>query len=544
MIAQMYTIDPSSQERGTAFFFSRYVTMAENASHQRFDFLYDIWKPGLLSADRQLDGVMASMTAVGLVGISQLTHSEEIIDSARKSYGTALCLTNEALRDEREALKDTTMLSILILGVYEMMAEPGMKTMTTWQDHINGAVVLATLRGASQFQTRAGVRMFKMLCESVTISCMQRKAPMPEELVALHDALYASQTQVHEPGSFSDVDLSRPIFLVLQACHDVSKTGLTGNLDALLERMDAIEAEFERTVSAFPADCRYKELKVTRPHTAVFRDVCHIYANVPAAFVWNWLRTGRIAVLETVMSAIQKHFPDPGAQGELVPPKYKAAFQQARRKLELVNSSVVASVPQHFGLLSPVKPYFDSLEPAPPTAVPISTIEVRDPPTPSAQSPMSSAGSVQTPSTHSEDRSEGGSGLREAEDVVLDDGGPSLGNPTRSRSAEEEAERHMLLASATNAVVWPLFCVGVSSVCTPQLKAYVVSRLMAIFDETGLKQARSVAAIVRNRELVKSPWSRALHRTSKQASMAPPPVAAARTPAGSGSEWQDEVTMR
>ncbi|EPE03295.1 zinc c6 finger domain protein [Ophiostoma piceae UAMH 11346] len=545
LIARMYNIDPSCQERGTAFFFSRYVTMAENASHQRFDFLYDIWKPGSLTADRQLDGVMASMTAVGLVGISQLTHSEEIIDSARKSYGTALCLTNEALRDEGEALKDTTMLSILILGVYEMMAEPGMKTMTTWQDHINGAVILAKLRGVSQFQTRAGVRMFKMLCESVIISCMQRKVPMPEELVALQDALYANQTQKHEPGSFNSVDWSKPVYLVLQARHDMMKMGLMDNLDALLERMDAIEVEFERAVSAFPADCRYKELKVTRPHKAVFRDSCHIYSSITTASVWNWLRTGRIMVLETAMSAIQKHFPDPGEQGEHVPPRYKAAFQQVRRKLELVNSSVVASVPQHFGLLNPVNPYFDSLRPMPPTAVPISTIEVREPPTPPVQSPMSSAGSVQTPSTHSEDRSEGGYGFREAEDVVWDDGGPGLDNPARSKSAEEEAERYMLLASATNAVVWPLFCVGLSSVCTPQLKAYVISRLMAIFDETGLKQARSAASIVRNRELVKSPWSEAPHRTSKQTSMAPPPLAAARKPAGSSSsEWQDEVTMR
>lgn len=356
MIARIYNIDPSSQERGTAFFFSRYVTMDENASHQRFDFLYDIWKPGSLSAERQLDGVMASMTAVGLVGISQLTHSEDIIDSARKSYGTALCLTKEALQNEGEAVKDTTMLSILILGVYEMMAQPGMTTMTTWQDHINGAVILANLRGVSQFQTRAGIRMFKMLCESVTISCMQQKIPMPKELVALETALYANQTQQHRPGHFDTINVSKPVYQVLQARHDVSKAGLMDNLDVLLERMNAIEAEFERTVLSFPADCRYKELKVTRPHKAVFRDSCHIYPNVAAASAWNWMRTGRILVLETVMTAIQRHYPDPGEQVENVPQRYKSAFQQARQKLELVNSSIVASVPQHFGLLNPVNP--------------------------------------------------------------------------------------------------------------------------------------------------------------------------------------------
>ncbi len=62
--------------------------------------------------------------------------------------------------------------------------------------------------------------------------------------------------------------------------------------------------------------------------------------------------------------------------------------------------------------------------------------------------------------------------------------------------ADEEAERFMLLASATNTIVWPLYSVGMSSLCTPVMRAYV-DRLMAIFHETGLKQAETIVAIVR-----------------------------------------------
>ncbi len=83
--------------------------------------------------------------------------------------------------------------------------------------------------------------------------------------------------------------------------------------------------------------------------------------------------------------------------------------------------------------------------------------------------------------------------------------GPTLTDPTRARNADEEAERFMLLASATNTIVWPLYSVGMSSLCTPAMRAYVVDRLMAIFHETGLKQAETIAAIVRSRELVAVP---------------------------------------
>ncbi len=542
MIARMYTLEPTCQERGTAFFFSRYVTADENVSHQRFDFLYDIWKPGMHTTDRQLDGVMASMTAVGLVGISQLTHSEETIDSARKSYGTALCLTNAALRDPEEALKDTTMLSILILGVFEMMAEPGLKTMQTWHDHINGAVILAKLRGTSQFRTRAGICMFNMLCECVMISCMQRKVPMPPELVALQGDLLTNPMAEHEPRGFGGADLCKPVYKILQARHDISVTGLSSNLDELLGRLDDIEAEFDRTISLFPADCYYKVFKVTRAHKAVFRDVCHVYPSIATASVWNALRACRILVLETILMAIQQHFPDVGDDGELVPQQYMAAFRQAWVKIERVNFAIVASVPQHFGLLNPVNPYSDSLKPMPAVVAPLSTTEIREPPTPPAQSPISSASSAQTPSVHSDDRGEGSyMHFRDDDDGVLDDGGPGLDNPTRARSPEEEAERCMLLASATNSVVWPLFTVGVSSVCTPQLKAYVAARLCAVFDETGLIQARSIAAIVRNRELVKSPWLKLFQRSPT--SMAPPSLGGVRKSyyggsAGKPVDWQ------
>ncbi|OAA58045.1 c6 zinc finger domain containing protein [Niveomyces insectorum RCEF 264] len=527
-VALMYDIEPTCQERGTAFFFSRYVTIDENASHQRFDFLYDIWRPASPAGTQQLDGVLASMTAVGLVGISHLTHSEEVIDSARKSYGTALCLTNAALRDPQEAIKDTTMLSVLILGVFEMMAEPGVKTMKTWQDHINGALELAKLRGASQFQTRAGVRMFNMLCESITISCMQRHVPMPPEVVALQAQLFSHGALEQEPGSFGGIDLTKPIYKLLQARHDVTTMNLMNNLDDVLARLDDIEAEFDRTISSFPVDCYYKVFKVTKAHKAVFRDTCHVYPSVATASVWNRLRSGRILVLETVLAAIRQRFADAGDEdGELVPQKYATAYRQAWAKLERVNAAIVASVPQQFGLLNPVNPYFDSLKLMPTVAAPLSTTEVREPPTPPAQSPISSVGSAPTPSHHPDERSgetAGSHAGHDDEEVVFDDGGPSLQNPTRAHNPDEEARRYMLLASATNAAVWPLFAVGVSSVCSPHLKEYVVARLAAIYDETGLSQARAIASIVRNRQLVKSP----LHTLSLKASNhMPPPFLAA-----------------
>ncbi|CAK7265619.1 hypothetical protein SEPCBS57363_001675 [Sporothrix epigloea] len=444
------------------------------------------------------------MAAVGLVGISQLTHSVQVIDSARKSYGTALCLTNAALKDPEEAVKDTTMLSILILGVYEMMAKPGLETIKTWQDHINGAVELAKLRGVEQFRTCAGVRMFNMLCENVAISCMQRRVPMPPELVALQDVLLSTTMTDHGPDEFGKMGVSKPIYKLLQVRHDMRMTDLSNSIDVLLSRLNEIEADFKEYS---PANYSVKEYKVARAHKAAFRDVCHVYPSIAIASAWNWLRSGRILVLETVLAAIQRRFPDPGEHGELVPAQYMAACLLACSKLNHVHSAIIASMPQHFGLLDPVHPCFDSLKPTPTAGHPLLTTEVRRLPAPPAQSPISSTKSVNTPSADSV-KGVNVRALCVDNEPVRDDGGPTLNNPTRACNMEEEAEYFMLLASATNSAVWPLFAVGVGSVCSPLLKEYVVARLEAIFDETGLRQARSVASIVRKQRTIKSPWQK------------------------------------
>lgn len=510
-ITRMYSLAPSFRERGTAYFFSRYVTIDENALHQRFDFIYDVWKPGALVSGSQVDAVIASMTAVGLAGLSQLTQSKECFSSARKSYGTALRLVNASLRDPAEAVKDTTMLCVLILGVFEMMADPGQITMNAWYEHINGAVVLAKLRGVSQLRTNAGIRMFNMLCQSVMIASMQKRAPMPPELISFQSELLSGSEAELLSRGFSRVALSKPIFMMLQMRHDVH-AGLAGELDEMLGRLDAIDAEFERTMASFPPVSRYKVLRVTRPHRAVFRDHCHVYRSTALSSIWNLLRLAHMLELEFVLTTIQRNFADVGEAGERVPDCYMTRYRKAWMKLQGVTSAIVASVPQHFGLLSPTNPYFDTLTPMAATsdAATLSTTVVKQPQNTSVPSPSSSTSSASaTPPLPRDDWAEKDDYRRQdLDELVFDDGGPTLENPTRARNADEEAARLILLASSTNGLVWPLFCVATSSVCTPLLKAYVVERLNAIHDETGLKQAGTLASIVRNREMIKSPWLR------------------------------------
>jgi hypothetical protein len=142
--------------------------------------LFDLWNPS--TANEESDPVLASVTAVGLVGVAQMTRSQAALEAARKSYGKALQLTNAALRDQAEAVKDTTMLSVLVLGLFEMIGGSSARTTEAWQKHLNGAAALAKIRGMAQFRSRAGIRMFFMLTQNTMISCIQNELPMRTSL--------------------------------------------------------------------------------------------------------------------------------------------------------------------------------------------------------------------------------------------------------------------------------------------------------------------------------------------------------------------------
>lgn len=129
--------------------------------------VFDFWKPRHLAHERARDPVLASLAAVGLLGVAQTTQRQEPMDAARKRYGQALQLTNAALRDPIGALEDTTLLSVLVLCLFETMADPGGRSMRAWQQHIKGAAALARMRGTSQFRSSAGVKMFMMLCGNI-----------------------------------------------------------------------------------------------------------------------------------------------------------------------------------------------------------------------------------------------------------------------------------------------------------------------------------------------------------------------------------------
>ncbi|OAA44883.1 Zn(2)-C6 fungal-type DNA-binding domain protein [Metarhizium rileyi] len=461
----------SLQERGVAFFFARYVA-TDHGCYQNYDFIYDVWKPPPAFDADSADCITASMTAVGLASLSKLTRCPETFRRARHSYTVALGLANSALSNPAEAVKDSTMLAVLILGTYEFVSGRTPQTIIAWQDHVNGAATLASMRGAAQFRTKAGTRMFIMLCHTVLISCIRSGLPMPQSMVDLRNQLWHL------------TDTSGPVWRVvdtlynaLQVRHDI-KSGKISGVDAVVERLCDVEDQFSALISSLPPGWYFRQAKLSRPHPAVLGDSCHIYRGLTQATTWNGIRTMRMLVQETIVEVLCSCTEDP----TMLPSHHQLQLVKAMKLIQMLGAAFVSSVPQHFGVVSGKDIVRDrqgrhTVAPIPTAQLPHRILS------PSGQKTLSevSGSAANTASALSAAASRK----------------PTLFDPTQSSGHEKGAERFLTLATASHTIIWPLYTLGMSSSTTPDTLAYVLDRLEAIYQETGFEQARVVSNIVK-----------------------------------------------
>ena len=453
-------LPPSLQERGTAYFFSRFVT-PDNAYYQNYDFIYDIWKPPRTDSPNSsrakntpTDCVTASMIATGLAGLAKLTRCQTTMTQARQCYGVGLKLTSAALQDPVSAVKDTTMLAALILGTYEFVSGRTPQTMRAWKEHVNGASALASLRGTEQFRTSAGSRMFVMLCNSVLISCIRSEIPMPKVMIDLREK-QGKICNLNGPA-WRVVD---PIYRALQVRHDI-KMGKITETDHIISELLEVEDHFCRTASELPTGWTYRNVQLSRPNPEVLGSYCHIYPGLQQAITWNGMRIMRMLVQETIVEQLSALGPPTS-----LPLHHQVNLIRAMKLLRRMGDAVVASVPQYLGIIS---------------SRDIDIYSRAVPSLPSKQKPyeLISAPSV-VPGSPDKVRNS-------MSDQQLLSEGLSL------QERETDAERFMTLATTSDTIVLPLYTVGTSSSCTAEMRHYIVEKLNTIYRESGLEQARVV----------------------------------------------------
>lgn len=466
----------SYQEKGIAFFNSQYVT-ADKGCFPNYDFIHDIWQPPASPQEDKALAITAGITAVGLAGLSKMTGSKETMERARHDYGIALSLTNAALQDPVEVTKDTTMLSVLLLGTYEFMSGATPQTIQLWQKHVDGAAAVAAVRGTAQFRTSAGVRMFLLLNHSVLLSCMQTGLPMPKPILELRQELeklkILNKATLRIVGHLSET---------IQLRYDIKMGALTDKR-AILSRLFQTEADFVTIVASIPAPMRFRIVHLDQPHATAFADSCHVYPGLTQVTLWNVIRTMRILVQQSIVDQLCAGVADPLDLNT----DDKLNLCRALRMQRKLANAIISSVPQHFGVVN----WLEAVAAGCPEAV--------EPETRAAGVAAADPSSTPKSSSSSED----------SQIATIRLALPSFKDTSHtSQPGGHNAARFMMLATSSNMIVWPLHTVGTSVTCTPAMRTYAIDRLDAIYAETGFHQAHEVANMVKEPGFDTDRWMR------------------------------------
>ena len=143
------SISPTIDERATGFFFTNYIIDMGNCPGNSVGYGID-------------DNLANCMKAVGLAALASAAHAPELIKEARKRYLSAIRLTNAALGSFVDAKKDSTLLAIMLLSIFETVTSSEQRSLSAWVSHINGAAALIKIRGPEQFN-RCGLNLSFLL---------------------------------------------------------------------------------------------------------------------------------------------------------------------------------------------------------------------------------------------------------------------------------------------------------------------------------------------------------------------------------------------
>lgn len=268
------------------FFLSSFV----EASH--FEYLRLVYN----SASDQ-GPLTATTQSAALASLAMQLRDSQLMQLARKQYSDALALTNAALRRPKDAVQDSTLISVLLLGLFESLAFEGRQSPESWTVHTQGAATLIRLRGKSQFESEFGRRLMAQVSSYVHMSSAQRKVRPPLDFQELeHQALALMDPR----DPIRRLSYLMDSFIDLRA--DLTEKQFTDEM-TIIERALKIDKDAILLIDNLPPSYNFEVLSGDQAPSWSFRSTSHRYPNHHIALRWNAIRMIRLWMNEWTYKA-------------------------------------------------------------------------------------------------------------------------------------------------------------------------------------------------------------------------------------------------
>ena len=220
-------------------------------------------------------------------------------------------------------------------------------------------MALISLRGEDQLKTSVGLRLFYQLRSQILIGCLNRRVPVPENVIA-----WSKLAQTYHDEPIPENQLADILFRF----NNWRANALTSFEDyrdplKIVETALRFDAELMEWLILFQLEYAFTTIPVQVKTNDVFADYYHIYPDIFTAVIWQHFRCTRILINEIIVTQItalyyqttfQSSAPlpciDTGTCKDIaLPPDFPFAnnFYAAHALLTSLSHDICASVPYY-----------------------------------------------------------------------------------------------------------------------------------------------------------------------------------------------------
>ncbi|KAF5865516.1 Autophagy protein 22 [Aspergillus alliaceus] len=328
------SLNPSHEELGVNYFLHNFVTSCQSPSSGYLNYI-----PAPYTADGHHPTLVASMAAVGLVTLANTTRQPVLAKHARVKYSEAINQVNIALASPAESIKDSTLMSVISLGLFEHVSD-----FASWARHVRGAAALVVARGKGQFSTRAAILMFNQVRADMVAACIQGDQPFPKDMAELQE-----EASKHVDTTTVFWRLGVVATQCTNLLWDVRNRG-ESYWPGLLEQATVLQAELQHIFGTLSMKCPYTTFRKSGGDPAVFyKDRFDLYPNSWAIRVWNNTR-----ILQTTVCGCMSYLLNQILATDLEPAVQRHMELQLLDTLEILSklgNDTIATVPQALGVV-------------------------------------------------------------------------------------------------------------------------------------------------------------------------------------------------
>ncbi|POS84826.1 hypothetical protein EPUL_004300 [Erysiphe pulchra] len=323
-------ISPTLEDRAVGLFISNFVNGKNGPSRGHMEFFDDLPKT---------EALLAAMKAVGYAVCAHRFNAPSIVQRACHQYGIALQLTNRALRNPVDVKKDSTLVGIIVLGIYETIIGQKSDSPTRWIVHFHGASEIIRLRGPDQLRTSVGLGVFVTVCRNLLIAGIQHAVPLPSHL----------REYMNIALSILQEDILNPSFKIIYCMMQFGDLRVDSVNKAIcnkeiLRRSIELDENLEDINCNHPSTWKYKTFKTDKISPSIFKGYYHIYTDLRIAQIWNMLRTLRIMINQMIYDVLIRLI------NEYNYPKYFPKLTKVSKTLCELQHDILCSVPQFLGV--------------------------------------------------------------------------------------------------------------------------------------------------------------------------------------------------